>query len=56
MFSVVGPIYVKDITIPRLRGTMGGLFGVFIVVGIISGNIFGLKQVSLFSKYTFNCL
>lgn len=36
---------MRDITIPRLRGTVGGLFGVFLVMGIIFGNTIGLKEV-----------
>ena len=44
-FKGIGPSYVNDITIPRLKGTMGGLFGISLTFGITFGNFFGLTQV-----------
>jgi MFS family permease len=45
LFSGVLPLYLSELAPTNLRGLIGGLYQLLIVLGILSTNIYGLRQV-----------
>ena len=51
----MAPVYLSEIAPIRLRGALGVLNQFGIVIGILVGFIFGLKQVGNMKPYFITC-